>query len=359
MLSVRHVTRSAICFIALTLSTAANCEPPEHKQIFHQDLRPFGFLTEAPGQFVTNYTDLNFLTDDLILVTVNTRVYGPIEKVLLDEPLSKVLLFDISQSRLVKKVEMSVEKSTGSVRALEDGRFALLNEMGLRVCSRELECGLARPTRGPLFVSPGQTKIVVGGNGHTEQTVLDGMTLEELGRYPWHNPSVIPGDGALLVARDTKLYVRVPGQSDRQLPLAGLGTWPTARFINRNTVADFESDKALAVANLDGTILFRVRVKARWQVSEVSTSASGTRFCFHEAGYTAVNSFVNFLDFDQGRPLNFESVKVLSADSGNSLFELRWDPRPYIGVPTTPVLSPNGQRLAVLRHGILEIFEVP
>ena len=94
-------------------------------------------------------------------------------------------------------------------------------------------------------------------------------------------------------------------------------------------------------------------------MSEVVASASGKRFCFHEGGYTRWNSFVNFLDIDHGRQLNFESANVMSTDSGASPFRLVWDPRPYIGLLITPALSPDGQRLAVIRNGVLELFEIP
>jgi hypothetical protein len=67
---------------------------------------------------------------------------------------------------------------------------------------------------------------------------------------------------------------------------------------------------------MNGTVLFRVPVQARWEMPGVLASASGNRFCFHEKGYTAWNSFVNFLDIDHGRPVNFESIYVMSTDSG-------------------------------------------
>ncbi|HEX4538528.1 MAG TPA: hypothetical protein VH140_16380 [Candidatus Acidoferrum sp.] len=49
----------------------------------------------------------------------------------------------------------------------------------------------------------------------------------------------------------------------------------------------------------------------------------------------------------------------MSTDSGAQVFELRWDPRPYMGTPVTPVLSPDGHEVAVIRHGILEVYQVP
>jgi hypothetical protein len=67
---------------------------------------------------------------------------------------------------------------------------------------------------------------------------------------------------------------------------------------------------------------------------------------------------VNFLDIDSGRSFNFERVTVLETDSGHLLFKLEWDPRPYGGGLTDPALSPNGQRLAIIRNGSLEVFEI-
>jgi hypothetical protein len=320
-------------------------------------LHPFGFLTETHGQIIGNFADINFLSDDLLLVTVNNRIYGGVVHSFTDQPVSKLLLFDVSRRSLLKTSEMLVEKAAGSVRSIRSGQFVLLNELGLHLCSRELDCGLPVITRGPLFVSPEGSRISVGGNSKTEQKLLD-SALVELEHFPWMNPNVIPGDGSLLIRRDKKLYVRLPGKPDQLLPFGGGGIWPDARFLDRNTIADFESDKALAIARIDGTILFRVPVTARWHVTDIVTSPFGSRFCFHEAGYTTLNSVMNFYDIDDGRPLNFESVNVISVETGKSLLELRWDPRPYVGYPTTPALSPDGHKLAVIRNGFLEVFAV-
>jgi hypothetical protein len=292
------------------------------------------------------------------LVSVNIRVYRPAEESFSDQPVSKLLLFDVSQRNLLKTAEMPVEKQIGSVRATRRSEFVLLNESGLHVCSRELECRSPVATRGPLFVSPQGTRIVVGGNGQTQQKLLDSTSLTELEHFSWTNPDVIPGESGLLIRQDKNLYIRLPQKPDQQLPFGGGGIWPEARFLNLNTVADFESDKALAVARTDGTILFRVPVSARWQVTEISTTASGSRFCFHEAGYTTFNSILNFYDIESSRPVNFESVSVMSTVSGKSLLKLRWDPRPYVGYFATPALSSDGHKLAVIHNGFLEVFEV-
>jgi hypothetical protein len=356
-----HTTRAAVCFGFLTVCVLVACrQSPGPSPTFRVDLRPYGFVTEkAPGEIAASFTDLNFLSNDLVLATVNNRVFGPVERADSDEPPSKLLQFEISGKRLLKNLDTPVEKHSDSVKAVQDGRFAMLNESGLRLCSHDFECGPPLPTHGPLLVSPAGTRIVVGGDGQTEQRLLDGATLTELARFPPHN-SVVPCDGALLfIRKDHTVYVRPLGKPDRVLPFRDADFYPEVRCINQNSVAGFESDKALAVANMNGTVLFRVAVQARWEMPDVLASASGNRFCFHEKGYTAWNSFVNFLDIDHGRPVNFESISVMSTDSGAQVFELRWDPRPYMGTPVTPVLSPDGHKVAVIRHGILEVYQVP
>jgi hypothetical protein len=181
--------------------------------------------------------------------------------------------------------------------------------------------------------------------------------MKEVAQFPWGNPNVVPGDSGLLIRQDGKLYVRFAGRPDQPLSFGGIGVWPEARFLNRETVSDFESDKALAVAKVDGTVLFRIPVTARWELAEVITAASGSRFCLHQAGYTTLNSIVNFLDIDNGRPFNFESVSVISVDTGKILLERRWDPRPYVGRLAAPALSPDARKLAIIRNGILEVYD--
>ena len=348
---------SLILIPVLFLAAGAHSSQPGPS--FRQDLRSFGFITEAPGRIVASFTDVTFLSDDLVLVTVNTRTYGPVEPLFADSPPSKLLLIDLCKRAVVKAAEVPIEKARGSVRAVADGRFVLLNESGLNVCSRDLECRLASQTRGPVLVSPKGTRIAVGGNGRTEQEVLDGITLTEIARFPWSGPNVIPGDTSLLLRKDQKLYLSSSGEPDRQLPILGIGILPEAWFVSDSRIAGFESDRVLAVVEGNAATVFRVPVTQRWHLAEVTTSASGSRFCFHEAGYTTLNSIVNFLDIDSGRPANTESVNVISVQSGKSILKLEWDPRPYVGTSSAPALSPSGNRVAVIRTGFLEVFDLP
>ena len=101
--------------------------------------------------------------------------------------------------------------------------------------------------------------------------------------------------------------------------------------------------------------MYRLPVKIPWLV-ELVPAASGSRFCIHEIGYTRWNSIKN-LGYVERRPSDLESVRVLDTESGKLLFQLKWDPRPYGEV--SPALSPNANRIAIIRGGFLEVFETP
>jgi hypothetical protein len=343
----------AVFMLPFSAEVATSVGPSEPNPIFSQDLRPFGFITDTSGPKPANYADINFLSPDMVLVSVNYRYFGRSEKLFSDQPPSKLLLFDISHKRLEKTIEMQVEKFAGSVRAVGDGQFVLLNETGLLLCSLELECGLPFHTVGPLFVSPRGTRIVVGGNRRTEQKLLDAISFKQIEAFPWSNWKVIPGDEGILIHDGGKLCLRMPGRADQPLPLG------EALFLNNTSIVGFEPGYKLAVSKTDGTILFEVPISHKSQESKIVTAASGSRFCYHHTEYSGWNSALNPLDFDQTRPANFESVKVLSSESGAVLLDLHWDPRPYIGTLTLPALSPDGKRLAMIRHGFLEIVEIP
>src|ERR1700757_3043111 len=101
--------------IALTLISCRAVPGP--KPAFRSDLRLFGFPTEALGRIVGSFSDVSFLSNDLLLVTVNTRTFGADDDTPSDEPESKLLLFALRRRALAKVVEMPVEKAQDSVQS--------------------------------------------------------------------------------------------------------------------------------------------------------------------------------------------------------------------------------------------------
>jgi hypothetical protein len=346
------------CLIAALGAVLCGCEAipaTTSKPIFRYDLRPFGYPTAGLGRIVGNFTDISFVSNDLVLVTINTTTFGDEGEQDFDQPESKLLLFDLSRHDAPTTSEMPVRKAKDSVQSAGNGSFVLLNQAGVQICSRELQCGPAIRAGGPLFLSPQGTRIAVG---RREQKVLDGATLQILHEFGANEPKVVPGDNGLLYAQKGKLYAKFDNQAEPQFVLdtASTGVWPEASFLNANSLAAVQADKLMAIASIDGKILARVPLSTGSFIAEVSTAASGSRFCFHHAGYIGLNALLNFFSIE--RPFNLERANVMDVATGKSRFKLWWDPRPYVGELSRPALSPDGHRVAIIRHGFLEVFEV-
>lgn len=335
----------AVIFVVFAAS-ATRIFSAEQASSFREDLRPYGFLTS--GSFIGGSTNISFLSNDLLLVTVNQFDYHGSRIVrfpLGDQPLSRLLLFSVSQKALLKSKYMPVEKSEGSVRAIAGAKFVLLNESGLRVCTSDLECGSPTPASGSVLVSPRQTRFAVGNYGSSKQLLYDAASVHILESFPPEAEIISPGDDGLLASQRGKPYLRLVGQPDRELTFACCAFQPLGSFLNDTTIAGFESNKVLAVEKTDGTVLFRVplHVYGNGRV-EMRPAAAADRFCLQVLGWTTLNLAAN-LGFEDEN-FNSERIEVLSTDSGKVLFELHGNPRPYIDRLATPALSPNGRTLA-------------
>jgi hypothetical protein len=364
----RTMHTSVAFFAAILVAPIPSVFPAQQSPLLKEDLHPYGFLIFARVDTLANLTDVNFLTDDRLLASVNQVDFSGARFVtypLGDQPPAKLLLFDVSQKILLKSKVMPIEKDTNSVRAIAGGRFALINDAGSPFCSPDLECGPPLAARTSIKSSPAGTRVVVGGPAFGTQQLLDAAALQVLDRFSLTDADhgiiepVIPEDDALLLQKRGQWYRRLPGQSDRHLPFPCCSFRPPASFINGTTIADFESDKTLVVEKPDGTILYRVPIRARPNGDvEIIPAQSGARFCLHEKGWTALNSAMN-LGIDEDRDFNVESVRVLASESGKVLFDFHENPHPYLTRLSSPALSPNGRRLAMIRHGFLEVLEIP
>ena len=349
----RHIVRALLSALFVTpLLVFINTSGASKNQVpvFHEDLRPYGFLSK-PDATSVNYTDLNFLSNDLLLVSINVRQFGPVEPLFSDTPPSKLLLFDVSQRKLVRSTDLPIEKDSGSIRATRNGQFALLDRSGVRVCSIELLCGKAFATEGPLMVSPGGSRIVVGGNAQSEEKVLDSETLTETARFPWMISLLVPGDNGTLLLKSGAVLLKSSGKPDQSITSVD---WP-AQFLNDGAIAGFDADNVVVV-KLDGSILYRIPILKSYQ-THIVPSNSGFRFCIDEVGYArwSLPSLLGYGDV----PYHIERVRVIDTASGHQLFDMKWDPRPYVGHMVVPALSPDGHRIAVIRHGTLDVFQIP
>ena len=344
--------------ILLTVAAAAQ-KPLVTDPIFREDLHSFGYPQKLPHQVFADYTDLAFLSDDLILVSVNARSFAnSVEPLNTDNPPSRLLLFDISQKTLVRSSSRTVEKFMGSVHATHNGNFVVLDQSGIQLCSKDLECGLpsAIAGHGPVFVSPRGTRIMAGGNGQNEQRLLNADTLKTINQFAF-DQAAMPGDVAVLATRGNQLYLLRDDEPEKVLSFHGGGLRLDAQFLSDDLFATYENDRTVVGVDLDSTIRYRISILPEWSGTDIVPAASGSRFCIHQNAYKVWGSRLSVSN--EHRTRDVDIYRIFDTRSGNELFHFEWDPRPYISNLVAPAISPSGHRLAVIHRGYLEIFELP
>jgi hypothetical protein len=111
------------------------------KSFFRADLKQFGYIKNSG---TAEYSSLDFLSDELLLVTINQVVfYGTTRQ----SP-STLVVFDIHKKQAVRNTVMAVKASPRSVAPLTDGNFLLLSTSDVKLCSADLHCEKSFPTRG-------------------------------------------------------------------------------------------------------------------------------------------------------------------------------------------------------------------
>jgi hypothetical protein len=321
------------------------------------DLRNFEYRFAGSTSVFADYSSLSFLSDDLLVISINQRSFGPVESRNSDVPESTIVVFDVKRANVTTTGKMPVEKTWDSVQAISGERFGVLNEKGLQFCDQNLHCEPIAPTIGPMFASPQGKRVAVGGNRLTAQTVIDTESLKQVavfGHLRNLDPVAIPGDGAMLVDQNNRIMVQRSGMED--VPLTGCkGGFREFRFLSPGSLACLDPDASEAVVvDTDGKQIRRYKVADAWRTGFLP-AASGTRFGIYEHGYTRLSSILNFPDIDTGRPENFQRVRVIDLSTGNEVSRFEWDPRPHV---IKPAISPDGHRIARVKSGVLEVLQV-
>jgi hypothetical protein len=337
------------------VSAAVNGRAGGPVPIFRQDLQPFGYVIKGNSSTV-NHFDLSFLSEDLLLVSANVRAFTQQTEPLFAEGRGNLLLFDVARKSLMRRAEQTLVADSNVVRATRDGRFVALGLSGLSLCSTDLSCGAPLPTAGPVEVSPDGRMLVVGGNRQTARLVLESGTFKEIASFPWNSGAIEVAGSAILLGGSDLTAISGSKQEHRFVSLDAY-----AQFLNGDLVAGYteraHEPKKLVTQTLDGIVKYETVLVSSWYETKIIPATNGKRFCIDEIGYDKF-SLPNLLGYGDV-PFHFERVRALESDTGKTLFELRWDPRPYTGYMVKPAISPDGHRLAIVRHGFVEVFEIP
>ena len=223
------------------------------KPSFRVDLKQFGYITDA-----AEYSSLGFLSNDLLLVVVNQRVFYRVQPLTTDSPASTFIVFDVAKKQALHSAQMMVTKSPRSVAVLSTGDFLVASLSDVKLCSADLRCEKSFPSHG-------------------------GPPLD--------------------------------------------------------------SDAAKKITGMDVAL------------RSDDVSIDGSRAVSGELSSTIWNKITHPLGgIDEPTPPNFRRISVYDDRSRKTLISLHYDPKNHV---IGPALSPNGTKLAVVREGTLEIFELP
>jgi hypothetical protein len=123
--------------VLLIVSFQALNADAKDKSWFRAELKQFGYMNDSR---TAEYSSLGFLSDDLLLVTINQRVFRGVDPLVTDEPRSTLVVFDLTQKQAVRRALMVVTKSPRSVAPLASGDFLVLSTSDVKVCSPDLRC---------------------------------------------------------------------------------------------------------------------------------------------------------------------------------------------------------------------------
>jgi hypothetical protein len=350
-------------FLILLLTSGGGNSQQRTTPTIRLDLRNVGyqFTGSAP---VVDGTELSFLSEYRLAVSVSQQLVDPESHAPpgSDNPHTTIVVVDVPTGRIVAQRSMPVANVEGAVQGVLGERLAVLNSMGVQLCTPDLQCDAPIAGPGLLYVSPKGRTIVFGGGGRKPFKVLDVESFRQVATLDDPEsvlgPSVIPGDNALLISRGPSHFaIRRPGKEDKLMDFDKGGAFGLSQFITDEMFAYLEhSLNEAIVSDLNGRELHRYKVAQAYRTGFLPT-ASGTRFGIYEYGFTFWNSVLNFWDIDEARPPNVQRVRVIDISSGAEVARLEWDPRQSpLRHSIEPRLSPSGHRLAKVEAGVLEIL---
>jgi len=300
--------KKVVFFVTLIASenAALGYAQPPGRPILSLELSSCDSVTEKRGCWPGTNTNLAFLSNDLLLAAINRRECPESANTAISfigqdvQRTTTLLLISVTEQKLVGNVRLAAAKQPESVRALQEQRWIVSDDSGVKLCAMDGQCGPPSPWQAGALVS----------------YKLQGETI---GRWS---------------------------------PLVQF------LFLNDEKVVDLREGAAV-VMTLDGVVLYKIPVREAYRNASLVSSTSGARFLLNEFAFTHLNSFISFMDDKASRPRNLKRIRVFDVASRKTLFENHWNPNRYEDSDDLPSLSPDGHRVALVRDGVLEVYEIP
>jgi len=330
------------------------------------DLRPFGFKPSSNDQLLAvDYTStVAFLADGSLLVGFRSGALIHRDKTLAhqrsrsDVQAIKLLHFDRS-GKLIKTSLIPTVKNAPFLWPTANGGFLVRGTDSLDLYDADLV--LKRSGRLPadpaeVAVPPPGDRAVVTFRGRDLDLVkvVDSaaLTLERTLELPPHAPQAFLAGGYALLLHDAndKPLLEIDAAKRVNVPLAPMECFPRLRSISSDAVALAYCDH-LQAFNSDGRRIFDHHLSADQGALRIFSAARAPVF-----GFATITGMSGADAVEQRIFGDAFMVYVADLTAGRILFKQKVSPLPRVGGAFA--LSPDGQTLAILRDGALDLLPI-
>jgi hypothetical protein len=355
------------------------------------DVDPLGYT--VPSAFYLTYrlssASLGFFDDDHLLFTF--RVGGllrrlPSDRDGDDDQEIRAILLDARSGKVIRQTEWRMHDRAQYLWPFPDGTFLVRvrDSLFLTDTSLALQPYLTFDTTlEQLDVSPDRKTLIVERDDPTKP-ISHATDYEGTDRRPVKVEMVRAGTRNAIAIRDAEEAVRVPMLGDgiadvlegrqqgswavRDVPFTGepnilaevkSNCQPTVQPVSASVLLVLgcyqpDADRPVFAISAAGGELWQERWETRYVWGWFTSAENGSRFAYESVQVDRPISVFDALDSED---ITQQLVGVYDTESGGLV--LVKDATPVLTAGQNVALSPDGKRFAVLRHGAIEIYDLP
>jgi len=367
---------------------------PEAKPAVSIEVDPLGY--KPPGAFYLTYrlssAALGFFDDDHLLFTF--RIGGlmkraPADPLGDDDQEIRAVTLDLTTGKVAQQATWRMHDRSQYLWPSRDGHFLVRMRDSLFIADSTLQLQplmTFKTAIRAMQVSPDRSLLVVETNDPAklenqppDQKLLGGPPVRVM-VFPLGEktpiletqakvPSLLPllGDGLLdlLEGKAQKTWVMrdVPFEGEpRTVAEVKSNCQPSARPLSGSVVlmvgcaSDSESDdrQVIAVSTTGAGELWKDRWQNRFVWGWFDSAANGSRFLYESI---QVNRQISQFDTLYPEDIQAQMAGVYDTETGKLV--LVRDASPVLTAGQNAALSPDGKRFAILRNGVIEVYDLP
>ena len=384
--------------VCASVASSANKNPPEAKPEARIPVEPLGYHAPGPLYLLSrmSFGSLDFADSSHLLFTFHeTRLLRRVEDPdsSEDDQMIHAVVLSLPDGHVTQSADWLMRDRSRYLWPLGNGRFLLRRRNTYLITDESLKLRALARTPTPLQateVSPDGRLLVVedeyerhtpeqheklareaasyGDSPPQEDTQIalmdvDSKTIEAALHV--EQPLILPvtSSGYLTVReeRENDYVVRFNPFHGQELTLGTVASVCTPRetFLNSQALmiescGPNSDDIYLDTWSIDGKKLWRGRRDARAVWPTFATAQSGTRFA---VGLLQASHSISVADSLIDEDVKQQLVQVFDTETGKLL--LSTNASPILSAGQNFALSPSGDRLAVLRNGAIEIYDIP